>query len=301
VDTHPSPIRFGVFELDLRTGELRKRGAKVKLDGQPIQILALLLERPGELLTHEEIRAKLWPHGTVVEFESSIKTALRKLRHALGDDAEAPRYIENLPRRGYRFIAPVDGPRTRPVPQTVDELDSATSRRDLLTGPSSSGPAVVPAAVVRPQRVTLRRLRLLLAGVFVLLLATGAFFWFMKRQLPSLPELKQRRLTSNSPEIPVLRGAISPDGKYVAYSDAGGLHLKVLESGEARTLTRTGAWPVGFPVAHNCSPISFSLMAHRVSGWSPLSKTTRACCVRMPRGGPSHPTAHTSPSPPARQ
>jgi DNA-binding winged helix-turn-helix (wHTH) protein/Tol biopolymer transport system component len=238
VDTYPSPVRFGVFELDLRTGELRKKGAKVKLDGQPIQILALLLERPGELLTHEEIRAKLWPHGTVVEFESSIKTALRKLRHALGDDAEAPRYIENLPRRGYRFIAPVDGPRTRPVPQTVDELDSATSRRDLLTGPSSSGPAVVPAAVVRPQRVTLRRLRLLLAGVFVLLLATGAFFWFMKRQLPSLPELKQRRLTSNSPEIPVLRGAISPDGKYVAYSDAGGLHLKVLESGEARTLPR---------------------------------------------------------------
>ncbi len=109
MDTHPSSIRFGVFELDLRTGELRKKGAKVKLDGQPIQILMLLLERPGELLTHEEIRARLWPDGTVVEFESSIKTALRKLRQALGDDAEAPRYIENLPRRGYRFIAPVDG------------------------------------------------------------------------------------------------------------------------------------------------------------------------------------------------
>jgi DNA-binding winged helix-turn-helix (wHTH) protein len=109
VDTYLSPIRFGVFELDLRTGELREKGAKVKLDGQPIQILMLLLERPGELLTHEEIRAKLWPDGTVVEFESSIKTALRKLRQALGDDAEAPRYIENLPRRGYRFIAPVDG------------------------------------------------------------------------------------------------------------------------------------------------------------------------------------------------
>jgi DNA-binding winged helix-turn-helix (wHTH) protein len=77
-------IRFGVFELDLRTGELRKKGARVRLDGQPIQILALLLERPGELLTHEEIRARLWPDGTVVEFESSIKTALRKLRQALG-------------------------------------------------------------------------------------------------------------------------------------------------------------------------------------------------------------------------
>lgn len=108
MDTRLNPVRFGIFELDLRTGELRKKGHKVKLEGQPIQILSLLLDRPGELLTQDEIRRKLWPDGTVVEFENSIKTALRKLRQALDDEAATPRYIETLPRRGYRFIASVN-------------------------------------------------------------------------------------------------------------------------------------------------------------------------------------------------
>jgi DNA-binding winged helix-turn-helix (wHTH) protein len=119
---HRTVIRFGVFELNLRTGELRKTGTKIKLDGQPIQILTLLLERPGDLLTQDEITAKLWPDGTVVEFENSIKAALRKLRQALGDNAESPRYIETLPRRGYRFIAPVDG--------TVSVEEGLASRKE---------------------------------------------------------------------------------------------------------------------------------------------------------------------------
>jgi DNA-binding winged helix-turn-helix (wHTH) protein len=106
VDTRSNAVRFGSFELDLRTGELRKEsGARIRLEGQPIQILLLLLDRPGELVTQEEVRKKLWPDGTVVEYEHSIKTALRKLRQALGDSAEASQYIETLPRRGYRFIA----------------------------------------------------------------------------------------------------------------------------------------------------------------------------------------------------
>jgi DNA-binding winged helix-turn-helix (wHTH) protein len=108
VETRVNPVRFGIFEFDLNTGELRRKGAKVRLDGQPIQILGLLLERAGELLTQDEIRSKLWPDGTVVEFDHSIKTAIRKLRQALGDDADAPRFIETLPRRGYRFLVPVN-------------------------------------------------------------------------------------------------------------------------------------------------------------------------------------------------
>lgn len=107
VDTRSNPVCFGPFELDLRTGELHKKGARIRLEGQPIQILLLLLERPGELVTQDEIRRELWPDGTVVEYEHSIKTALRKLRHALGDEADAPSYIETLPRKGYRFIASV--------------------------------------------------------------------------------------------------------------------------------------------------------------------------------------------------
>src|SRR5215469_6037057 len=100
-------VRFGVFEFDRRTGELRKNGAKIKVEGQPIQVLEPLLERPQGVVTQEEIRTRLWPDGTVVEFDHSIKSAVKRLRQALDDDAEAPRYVQTLPRRGYRFIAPV--------------------------------------------------------------------------------------------------------------------------------------------------------------------------------------------------
>jgi DNA-binding winged helix-turn-helix (wHTH) protein len=100
VDSRANTVRFGPFELDARTDELRRNGVRIRLQGQPIQILVLLLERPGELVTQEEIREELWPDGTIVEYEHSIKTALRKLRHALGDEVEAPRYIETLPSEG---------------------------------------------------------------------------------------------------------------------------------------------------------------------------------------------------------
>jgi TolB-like protein/DNA-binding winged helix-turn-helix (wHTH) protein/Tfp pilus assembly protein PilF len=101
-------VRFGAFEVDLRSGELHKQGLKIKLQEQPFQILAMLLERPGEVLTREEVCQKLWARDTFVDFDHSLGTAIKKLRQALGDDAETPRYIETLPRRGYRFIAPVE-------------------------------------------------------------------------------------------------------------------------------------------------------------------------------------------------
>jgi TolB-like protein/DNA-binding winged helix-turn-helix (wHTH) protein/Tfp pilus assembly protein PilF len=107
-EARPRLRRFGVFEVDLRRGELRRQGLKVKLHGQPFQILAMLLERPGEPVTREEIREKLWPENTFVDFEHSINTAVKRLREALGDNTERPRYIETLPRRGYRFLGPVE-------------------------------------------------------------------------------------------------------------------------------------------------------------------------------------------------
>jgi TolB-like protein/DNA-binding winged helix-turn-helix (wHTH) protein len=101
-------VRFGAFELDLRAGELRKQGLKVKLQERPLQILALLLENPGELVTREELRRHLWAADTFVDFDHSVNTAINKLRDALGDSAENPRFIETLPRHGYRFIGAVD-------------------------------------------------------------------------------------------------------------------------------------------------------------------------------------------------
>jgi cholera toxin transcriptional activator len=100
-------VRFGVFELDLAVGELRKNGAKLRLQDQPFQVLALLLERAGDVVPREELRQKLWPADTFVDFDHSLNTAVNKLRETLGDSASSPRYIETLARRGYRFIAPV--------------------------------------------------------------------------------------------------------------------------------------------------------------------------------------------------
>lgn len=99
-----SLIRFGVFEVDPRTGELRSKGSRVKLQDQPLQILLALLEKPGEVVTREELRTKLWPTGTFVDFDHGLNAAVKRLRDALGDTAETPRYIETLPRRGYRLI-----------------------------------------------------------------------------------------------------------------------------------------------------------------------------------------------------
>jgi len=108
--THsPRMVRFGVYEVDLRAGELRKSGVKIKLQEQPFQILALLLGRPGEVVTREEIQKKLWPADTFVDFEHSLNAAVKRLREALGDSADNPRFVETLPRRGYRFIYPVEG------------------------------------------------------------------------------------------------------------------------------------------------------------------------------------------------
>jgi serine/threonine protein kinase len=114
-------VRFGVFELDLKAGDLRRSGVRIKLQEQPFQILRLLLERPGDVVTHDEIIHRLWPHGTIVEYEHSVKTAVKKLRQALGDDADVPRFVETLPRRGYRFIAPVEVVAPPPVAAPVVE------------------------------------------------------------------------------------------------------------------------------------------------------------------------------------
>jgi len=103
-------ITFGEFELDVRAGELRKGGLRIRLQEQPLQILLMLLERPGEVVTREEVRKRLWPNDTVVEFEHSIGTAIMKVRQALGDDSETRRYVETLPRCGYRFIFPLEAP-----------------------------------------------------------------------------------------------------------------------------------------------------------------------------------------------
>jgi TolB-like protein/DNA-binding winged helix-turn-helix (wHTH) protein len=112
--TSAETVHFGVFELDLRAGELRKQGIRIRLQEQPLIILQTLLERPGEVVTREELQAKIWPQGTFVDFDHGLHSAIKRLRDALGDSADNPRFIETLSRRGYRFIAPVNMPQKPP-------------------------------------------------------------------------------------------------------------------------------------------------------------------------------------------
>src|SRR5262245_48215990 len=111
-------FRFATFELDCRSRELREGTRRVRLQDQPFEILRLLLEHPGEVVTRDELRQRLWPDGTFVDFEHSLNAAIKRLRAALGDNADHPRYVETVPRRGYRFIAATDGGQgaPRPVP-----------------------------------------------------------------------------------------------------------------------------------------------------------------------------------------
>src|ERR1700756_2422045 len=129
----PTILRFGTFEVDLRAGEIRKQGRRLRIQQQPFQVLAALLQRPGEVVTREELRKQIWPEDTFVDFDNSLNTAINKLREALGDSADNPRFIETLPKRGYRFVAPVtwvDGA-TRGTPAGV--LARPRSRKIILT------------------------------------------------------------------------------------------------------------------------------------------------------------------------
>src|SRR6516225_5434452 len=135
----PSPrmIRFGVFELDPRSGELQKQGRKIRLEGQPIQILICLLEKRGELVTREDLRRKLWPADTFVNFEHGLNAAVKRLRQALNDSADNPRFVETLPRRGYRFIAPIQAISASGAVEAVPVTATAAEPNPILEEPEA--------------------------------------------------------------------------------------------------------------------------------------------------------------------
>src|SRR6516225_10564113 len=131
-------IRFGDFEADLQAGQLRKHGVRIKLQEQPFQILAMMLEKPGEVVTREELRQRLWPADTFVDFDHGLNNAINRLREALNDSADAPRFIETLPRRGYRFVADVNVGSTTDM-RAVAPADSAGTVEAPAVLPQKAG------------------------------------------------------------------------------------------------------------------------------------------------------------------
>jgi DNA-binding winged helix-turn-helix (wHTH) protein len=143
-------IRFGVFEFDIAAGELRKRGVRLNVQGLPLQILAILAAKPGTVVAREELRNRLWPADTFVDFDHSIRNAVARLRETLDDSAETPRYIETLPRRGYRFIGVVEAP--------------SPAAKALPAQPSALIPPPATGASARKKIVVLVALGIILAA-----------------------------------------------------------------------------------------------------------------------------------------
>jgi DNA-binding winged helix-turn-helix (wHTH) protein/Tol biopolymer transport system component len=206
--------RFGVFELDLKAGELRRHGHKVKLQEQPFQVLSQLLQKPGEVITREELQSRLWPADTFVDFDHSLNAAIRRLRDALGDSAENPTFVETVARRGYRFLAPVS----------------------LGAGNGNAIQAPVAAPVALPVPRHSRRWWMLasFSVVVVVSLSIVVAIFFMPH--PAAPP-RISRLTANPVDDPVRAAAISRDGRYLAFSDETGFFLRQIETGETHSLS----------------------------------------------------------------
>jgi cholera toxin transcriptional activator len=153
-------LRFGVFEIDLTAGELRKNGARIRLQEQPFQVLTALLQNAGQVVTRDELREKIWPADTFVDFDHSLNTAVNKIRESLGDSASSPRFVETLARRGYRFIAPVDS-----VVAQEQENDVASSSADEALHAELHVPI--------PRRGLVRALFALIQGMYLIFYVSG--------------------------------------------------------------------------------------------------------------------------------
>ena len=149
VTSIPRILSFGIYEADLRVGELYRAGMRVRLQEQPFRILAALLERPGDLVTRDELRLRLWPEDTFVDFDHGLNTAIKKLRQALQDDPRNPLFVQTLPRRGYRFIAPV-AQRVASLATAVEEV--AAPATDSSTPVAPPLPAAVVQAAATPAK-----------------------------------------------------------------------------------------------------------------------------------------------------
>jgi Tol biopolymer transport system component/DNA-binding winged helix-turn-helix (wHTH) protein len=220
-------FRFGVFEADPVSGELRKRGLRIKLQEQPFRILIALLDQAGEVVSREEICRKLWPPDTFVDFEGGLGTAIKKLRQALGDDAEIPRYVETLPKRGYRFIAAVEKPVSQAAQVIADTPRASDERSEAVSTLALEAPGIkIPAS--KEQRVRPRRVKgLALAAVSLAGVLTIGFKWdelhiLRYKRFSVGQDLPQAAERYTSRPLTTLAGgeyepALSPDGKTITF------------------------------------------------------------------------------------
>lgn len=281
---NPNTVQFGLFEVDLQARELRKSGVKIKLNDQPFQVLTVLLERPGEVVTREELQARLWPADTFVDFDLSLNTAVKKLRQALGDESDNPRFVETLYRRGYRFIAPVSTAARELELTAVNEdngvlaVSSPVSNQASAAGsesgslPSGSRPSSETAA-----RST-RRLALIGVGCLAVLLA-GAMFKLIPKSSPRILGFTQ--ITSGG-KVHQL-SALATDGQRLYFQAADKDRIALAEVSVSGGDSRLIATPFQNTVLGDIAPDGSSLL---IGGFAGTSKQGPIWILPLPAGSP---------------
>lgn len=246
-------VGFGLFELDLKAAQLTKNGTKIRLPQQPLQLLSVLIESPGEIVTREQLRQRLWPSDVFIDFDHGLNKSIQKLRDALSDSADSPRYIETIPRVGYRFIAPVrNGTRSR-EPQPLLEIPQAPAASPVP--PASAAVAGNPAT----------RWLLLAEGGLAICAAIGIAVYFSFRAHPAVVKYTQLTDFTDSATTP----ALSPDGHILAFirgdnsfMSAGEIYVKMLPDGEARPLTNDARVKYNLAFSPDGSQIAYTILGN---------------------------------------
>jgi Tol biopolymer transport system component/DNA-binding winged helix-turn-helix (wHTH) protein len=244
-------VSFGLFTADLRCGELYKNGIKVKLERQPFQVLSILLEHPGELVSREELRNRVWPQDTFVDFDHALNTAITKIRVAVGDDADNPRFVETVPRRGYRFVASVNG----------------------TTGKTGSG--VKSASAIRKTVVFVA------IGIVLVVLGGFSLFW-LRSPVPPPRVAKYTQLTSDGR----YKGDLFTDGSrlYFTVAESGRLTLAQMSAAGGQVS------PVSVPFEQvglsDISPDGASLLVHAYAADQDVDDSKAAYVLPLPVGTP---------------
>ena len=254
--------RFHRFTADLNSGELLRSGVRVPIQGQPFQVLRLLLEAEGSVVSREEVRKALWPEDTFVDFELGVNTAVKKLRQTLEDSADHPKFIETLPKFGYRFIIPVEW-------ANDTRTDSATPAVETIAPPEPAPPLRGSPRITRGWKLkTVLALAALAAlALLVVLFNENSYISRtgigkrLRDNVPPSRQIPERQLTANPDDTPVTSSAMSPDGKYLAFTDKTGFYLRQVDGGETHPIPLSKGFDA---LAESWFPDSVHLVVSRV-------------------------------------